>query len=50
MLFTSYEDNNGQPNPMEKMDSNTANGLRACYQETEAYAKKMGVETPENTK
>jgi len=50
MLFTSYEDNAGQPNPMVQLNSNTTNGLIDCYNDTEKYAKKMGVEIPENTK
>ena len=41
MRFTSYEDS-GAHAPMEKLDSNTAYGLRTCYQKTEEYIRRLG--------
>ena len=49
MRFTSYEDT-GSHAPIEKLDSNTADGLRTCYQKTEEYIRKIDKEAPENTK
>lgn len=49
MRFTSYEDK-GNPTPIGKLDSNTADGLRTCYQKTERFAKAKAGESPENTR
>lgn len=49
MRFTSYEDK-GNPTPIGKLDSNTADGLRTCYQKTEHFAKAKTGDIPENTR
>lgn len=49
MRLTSYIDNTGTPAAIGKMESDTAHGLRTCYERTEQFARQQCDEAPTNT-